>query len=100
MRDGLPKRRNPLRVECAVVNLDSEIGSGTHWVAYFKKNNIVKYFDSFGNLRPPFELVKYFNRGGKKNNIIITYNYERYQNYSEINCGHLCLEFLMSNDSF
>lgn len=92
MRDGLPFL--PLRVECAVVNLDSKIGPGTHWVAYFKKNNIVKYFDSFGNLGPPLELLNYFNRRKKVN---VTYNYNRYQDYNEINCGHLCLEFLMRN---
>lgn len=95
MRDVLPK--TPLRVECAVINLDSEKGEGTHWVAYFKKNKTVKYFDSFGNLKPTIELIKYFNRGNKKNKINVTYNYKRYQNYNEINCGHLCLEFLMRN---
>lgn len=95
MRDGLPK--SPLRVECAVVNLDSATGGGTHWISYFKNNNNVKYFDSFGNLRPPIELLKYFNSRRNDKKIDVTYNYERYQNYNEINCGHLCLEFLMNN---
>lgn len=95
MRDGLPK--TPLYVECGIVNLDSEAGMGTHWVAYSKKNNTVKYFDSFGNLMPPIELLNYFNQGGKKGKINITYNYKRYQNYNEINCGHLCLQFLVRN---
>lgn len=51
MRDRLPKK--PFINECAVVNLDSIYGSGTHWVAYCKKKNDVYYYDSFGNLPPP-----------------------------------------------
>ena len=34
--------------------------SGTHWVCYFKRKNKVNYFDNFGNLRPPIELINYF----------------------------------------
>lgn len=56
MRNNLPKK--PWKNETAVINLDEESGPGTHWVAYSKKNNIVFYFDSFGNLRPPNEIIK------------------------------------------
>lgn len=94
MRNSLPKM--PRRIECAVVNLDSEKGLGTHWVAYFKNDRIIKYFDSFGNLKPPIELMKYFKHKPSGNTKFI-YNYDRYQNYNDINCGHLCLEFLMTN---
>lgn len=87
MRDSLPS--HPRTNECAVVNLDSHLNRGTHWVAYRKHGNDVDYFDSFGNLKPPRELVLYFGRGVK-----ISYNNDRYQNFSEHNCGHLCLEFL------
>ena len=88
MRDNLPICIR--KYETAVVNLDSYQGKGTHWVAYHKSNNIIHYFDSFGNLKPPLELVAYFN--DKKNTI--QYNYHRYQNFNQINCGHLCLKFL------
>jgi len=44
----------------SIVNLDNTTGPGTHWVAYAKRNNRVVYFDSFGNLRSPKELVRYF----------------------------------------
>jgi len=44
----------------SIVNLDNATGPGTHWVAYAKRNNRVVYFDSFGNLRSPKELVRYF----------------------------------------
>ena len=61
--------RNALSTSCArqnesgIVNLDDATGLGTHWVMYAKKNNCVVYFDSFGNLRLPKELVRYFGNG-------------------------------------
>lgn len=85
MRDNLPK--NAHKYECGIVNLDSSSGNGTHWVAYYKKKSNVNYFDSFGNLKPPQELVNYLGDQ-------ITYNYTQYQTYNTVNCGHLCLDFL------
>lgn len=86
MLDNLPIK--PFKNECGIVNLDSTDGNGTHWVAYKKKDKQVIYFDSFGNLKPPIEIVKYF----QKNNI--KYNYTKYQQYDTYICGHLCLKFL------
>lgn len=71
--------------------MDDDVGIGTHWVAYKKNANIVHYFDSFGDLQPPLEVKKYFSSNGQSR---IFYNHERYQNYNEYNCGHLCLNFL------
>jgi len=85
-RDKLPIR--PKRKESAIVNLDIENGTGTHWVAYKKIGNRVDYYDSFGNLPPPLELEIYF--AGCE----VKYNYERRQKYNTTNCGHLCLTFL------
>jgi hypothetical protein len=90
MRDTLPSQ--PHKNECAIVNLDLNKNRGTHWVAYVKFGNTVNYFDSFGDLKPPQELVRYF--GGKIN---MLYNNNQYQNYDQYNCGHLCLEFLYKN---
>lgn len=87
MRNSLPKHVN--RNECAIVNLDNIDGPGTHWVAYKKHNNLVIYFDSYGNLAPPKELVNYFG-----NRCSIQYNYSRYQPNNSVKCGHLCLAFL------
>lgn len=87
MRNSLPVD-GPKTNEAAIVNLDDETGPGTHWVAYRKTGKDVLYFDSFGNLKPPKELLKYFGVE------IIHYNYKRYQNYDTFICGHLCLKFL------
>lgn len=87
MRNGLPKRC--MKNECGVINLDDKDGDGTHWCAYYKFSNQCYYFDSFGNLKPPLELIKHLGSTCK-----IFYNYKRYQDYNTFNCGHLCVEFL------
>lgn len=89
MRDTLPA--HPRLYETAVVNLDSSLGAGTHWVCYRKLNRTVQYFDSFGNLKPPTELMRYFD------NCEVYYNYRRVQNFDSVVCGHLCLKFLCSD---
>lgn len=86
MRDTLPNKVKTN--ECAVVNLDSSDKPGTHWVAYAKLGNYCEYFDSFGDLKPPLELINYLK------NIPIYYNYKKYQSFYSFNCGHFCIRFL------
>lgn len=90
MRDRLPDQIN--NNESGIVNLDSLYGNGTHWVCYVKRGSIIKYFDSFGNLRPPVELQYYFHSAPHPVNI--SYNYLSKQKKNGVNCGHLCLNFL------
>lgn len=85
MRDQLPKHLR--RKECGIINLDSATNPGSHWVAYAKFDNYIEYFDSYGNLKPPSELIKYVGNN-------INYNYENVQRNHPYNCGHLCLRFL------
>lgn len=87
MRDELPHK--PLPIECAVINLDTSKNSGTHWVAYVKLYDYIEYFDSYGNLKPPKEFIKYVG-------LNINYNYDNLQKRHLYNCGHLCLKFLKS----
>lgn len=87
MRNELPSS-GPYFNESAIVNLDESKGSGTHWVAYRKRDREVVYFNSFGNLQPPFELMSYLNVDTVK------YNSNRFQDFNSYNCGHLCLQFL------
>ena len=86
MRDALPKKSK--KIECGVLNLDDSKNEGTHWVAYVKVNDYCEYFDSYGDLKPPLELNRYLN------NPNMFYNYDRYQRYDAVNCGHLCLKYL------
>lgn len=87
MRDNLPKQ--PYSNECGIINLDNSSGPGTHWVAYYKNGNDIIYFDSFGNLAPPREVISYLGNN-------IKYNYDVYQKYDSFKCGHLCLQFLLN----
>lgn len=79
------------RVEKGIVNLDDDDGEGTHWVAYKKNKDVIKYFDSYGDLRPPIEVEKYLLSNGDG---VIQYNYKRYQDGNSVNCGQLSLLFL------
>lgn len=87
MRNDLPKKC--LNSKCGIINLDSSDGPGTHWVAYGKRSNGIYYFDSFGDLPPPKELITYFGSEVK-----IYYNYLNYQQYDTVICGQLCITFL------
>lgn len=87
MRNNLPAD-GPKLQESAIVNLDDMSGPGTHWVAYRKNKKNIEYFDSFGDLQPPLELMLYFGISDVK------YNVHQYQNYNTYDCGHLCLMFL------
>lgn len=84
MRNKLPQK--PRNRECGILNLDGAPGRGTHWVAWYTKNNYKLYFDSFG-VQPPNELIDYLHSP-------IFYNTERVQPDGEVICGHLCLYVL------
>lgn len=87
MRNDLPKS-GPHYHESAIINLDDATGVGSHWTAYKKIGNDVTYFDSFGDLRPPRDLMTYLGVSEVK------YNTKRYQDFDTYICGHLCLKFL------
>lgn len=90
MRNTLPA--SPHMNENAIINLDDVEGPGTHWVAYAKRGDRAMYFDSYGNLQPPKEFVRYIKPYVKK----IEYNYSSHQRYNQTICGQLCLQFLRS----
>lgn len=89
MRDSLPKHEKPRSKECMIINHDSTDNNGTHWTCFIKHDKNVYYFDSFGKLAPPLELIQYLG-----SECYICYNSKRYQNFNTIICGHLCLRFL------
>lgn len=93
MRNTLPVKIK--QYETGIINLDNNKGDGTHWTAYIKNNKNINYFDSFGNLRPPTEVISYFFSDGSKNNII--YNYDKYQSFNSFTCGQLSLQFIYNN---
>lgn len=91
-KTGNFRPRRPYKNECAIINLDSSRGEGSHWTAYVKRGVRVVYFDSFGDLPPPRELQEYLR------DCVIQYNHKQIQNYNTVNCGHLCIKFLLDNN--
>lgn len=111
MRDKLLEKSRPKTHECWVINHGSShtdgmytfcfffvcptqhihinTVTGTHWTALVKNDKTAYYFDSFGNLAPPLEVIAYLGP-----DINIFYNVKRYQKYGTTICGHLCLKFL------
>ena len=85
-RDNLPAKMN--KKECGIINLDSQIGPGTHWVFYRNIDKYCEYFDSFG-LPMPEEVLTYLSTGGKQ----IIYSYDEIQERNSVLCGYWCLYF-------
>jgi hypothetical protein len=77
---------NPRVNECAIVNLDTNRGDGTHWVAFWKNKHEKIYFDSFG-APPDKRLVKYVKSP-------ILYSTYQIQQFNDENCGQWCLYVL------
>lgn len=84
LRNTLPKK--PWAKECGIVNLDDTMGSGTHWVAWYKDGHLKYYYDSYG-VQPPQELMNYLGQN-------IYYSTEETQPRGTLICGHLCLYIL------
>ena len=87
MIDELPIK--PWVNESAIVNLNNSSQTGSHWVCYVKQGNAVQYFDSFGGVPPPPELVDYLGTSR------VSYNSLRHQTFNQQNCGQLCVQFLL-----
>ena len=75
--------------ESGIINLDSQIGPGTHWVCYRNIDKYCEYFDSFG-LPMPEEVLTYLSNGGKQ----IIYSHDQIQERNSVLCGYWCLYFL------
>ena len=76
--------------ECGIVNLDNNIGPGTHWVAYRNIDRFCEYFDSFG-LMMPSEVKKYMTTSGKQ----LEYSGDEIQERDSVLCGYWCLYYLL-----
>lgn len=56
MRDRLPKGK-PHQIEYGIINLDDIYSTVILWTCYMKKGKNNIYFDSFGDVHPPLELI-------------------------------------------
>ena len=89
-RDRLPKKIG--KKECGIVNLDNQIGPGTHWVAYrnMPDERLCEYFDSFG-LPMPLEVGNYMATSGKQ----LEYSGDEIQERDSVLCGYWDLYYLL-----
>ena len=87
-KDNLPKQIK--KNECGIINLDTHIGPGTHWIAYRNGDKYAEYFDSFG-LKMPFEISDYPSTSGKQ----IIYSGDEIQERDSVLCGYWCLYYLL-----
>lgn len=90
-RDELLDMKPKKGCEAGVLNLSKYDEKGTHWTAWFKHaNNVICFYDSYGDLYPPKEFCAYAAAANCK----IYYNVDREQMYNSVICGQLCLCFL------
>ena len=95
MRDSLPKK--PHMIECGIVNFNTSLEPGSHWVAYYKNKKERIYFDSYGQVILA-ELNDYLKTRKEKENdeAVIYRNTDIVQRFNTQICGHLCLYVLKS----
>ena len=84
-RDNLPKI---IKHGVYLINLDKYADVGTHWIAFYVKNNEVIYFDSFGVEHVPKEIKRFIGHKNIKTNIF------RIQADKSIMCGYFCIRFI------
>ena len=82
-RDDLPTQIYNL--ECAIINLDSHLGPGSHWVCYRNiDKEFTEFFDHFGLPMAEEILEKYFSTSGKQ----IIYSRDEIQKRNSVLCGY------------
>ena len=86
-RDNLPQKMK--KDEVGIINLDSQIGPGTHWVAYRNGDKYAEYFDSFGLIMPK-EIMQFMSTSGKR----LMYSGDEIQERDSVLCGYWCLYYL------
>ena len=79
---------NKIKDGVYVINLDELYDNGTHWIAFYVKNNDITYFDSFGVEHIPKEIKAFIKNRNIKTNIF------RIQAYDSIMCGYFCKGFI------
>ena len=77
--------------EVGIINLDSQKGPGTHWVAYRNGDKYAECFDSVG-LIMLFEIANYSSTNGKP----MIYTSGEMQERDSVLCGYW-IPFIMQN---
>lgn len=86
--DTLPKCKTYFK--SFIVNLDSKLLPGSHWIAIHFHKNTAYFFDSYG--LPPRN--KHIISFMKRNSSSIRYNSKCFQDDLSSSCGYFCLYYL------
>lgn len=80
-RDHIPNLNNG---ESSIINLDTSDKNGSHWIALYKYNNQLYFYDSFGrpNLLPELNYKE-------------ALDYDAEQNIYMSDCGQRCITWLL-----
>lgn len=93
-RDRLPKRLP--RPFAIVVNTDSQVEAGEHWVAiYAPKKGRCEYFDPMGWPPPHKLIISYLNSLSKK----FIYCCQPLQGATSNKCGRFCIAFIKARQT-
>ena len=90
-RDNLPQKMK--KDEVGIINLDSQIGPGTHWVAYRDGDKYAEYFDSLGLIMPK-EIMQFMSTSRKR----LMYSGDEIQERDSVLCGYWCFFIIYSRD--
>lgn len=95
MHDQVAKQKPLTPWQSMIINLDSSLNQGTHWVCAIYRNVAnnpqVIYYDSFG--LPPSDVIAAYL---KKSKVSLLYNNGQIQNIASVACGYYCIDFLQS----
>ena len=79
-----------MKKKVGIINLDTKIGQGTHWVTYRNIGpDYIEYFDSFG-LIMSFKVADYLNKSGKP----LVFSGDKIQERDSVLCGYWGLYYL------
>lgn len=83
------------RVYSFITNTDTHDLQGTHWTAWFVRNDTISFFDSFGRCYSHPDFPEYYNDIAKhfKN---VEYSTVQIQSSESWTCGYFCVNFIYS----
>ena len=91
-RDQLPLYVNTSQASAFIVNTDSTLGPGEHWVAvWFDGRGRAEYFDSFGLLPLYHDIESFIVRHSRS----YVYNQRLLQDLTSSMCGYYVLYFVL-----
>lgn len=95
MSDEIIKKVNPLIESSFIINYDTSLGDGTHWVALKTDGRNIYYFDGFAI--PPLQGIIDLSKRFKKQ---LIYNKVILQPLESVICGPLSAVFIILMDQF